>query len=66
MNDTQHSAPVALDDVPLFSESDDDIASVHATTSSPADFGVYPAAVFDLTQASVDNLVAVYRAATGG
>jgi NADH-quinone oxidoreductase subunit M len=28
--------------------------------------GVYPAAVFDLTQASVDNLVAVYRAAIGG
>lgn len=28
--------------------------------------GIYPAAVFDITQASVDNLVAVYRAATGG
>lgn len=28
--------------------------------------GIYPAAVFDYTQASVDNLVAVYRAATGG
>lgn len=28
--------------------------------------GVYPAAVFDLTQASVDNLAAVYRAAIGG
>ena len=28
--------------------------------------GVYPAAVFDFTQASVDNLVAVYRAAIGG
>jgi NADH-quinone oxidoreductase subunit M len=28
--------------------------------------GVYPASVFDLTQASVDNLVAVYRAAIGG
>jgi NADH-quinone oxidoreductase subunit M len=28
--------------------------------------GVYPAAVFDLSQASVDNLVAVYRAAIGG
>jgi NADH:ubiquinone oxidoreductase subunit 4 (subunit M) len=27
--------------------------------------GIYPAAVFDLTQASVDNLVAVYRAAIG-
>ncbi len=27
--------------------------------------GIYPAAVFDYTQASVDNLVAVYRAATG-
>jgi NADH-quinone oxidoreductase subunit M len=28
--------------------------------------GVYPAAVFDLTQASVDNLVTVYQAAIGG
>jgi len=28
--------------------------------------GIYPAAVFDITQASVDNLVAIYRAATGG
>ena len=28
--------------------------------------GIYPAAVFDYTQASVDNLVAVYRAAIGG
>ncbi|HEY9236131.1 MULTISPECIES: NADH-quinone oxidoreductase subunit M [Phenylobacterium] len=28
--------------------------------------GIYPAAVFDLTQASVDNLAAVYRAAIGG
>jgi NADH-quinone oxidoreductase subunit M len=28
--------------------------------------GIYPAAVFDITQTSVDNLVAVYRAATGG
>jgi NADH-quinone oxidoreductase subunit M len=28
--------------------------------------GVYPTAVFDLTQASVDNLVTVYRAAVGG
>ena len=28
--------------------------------------GIYPATVFDITQASVDNLVAVYRAATGG
>jgi len=28
--------------------------------------GIYPAAVFDITQASVDNLVAVYRAATAG
>jgi NADH-quinone oxidoreductase subunit M len=28
--------------------------------------GVYPSSVFDLTQASVDNLVAVYRAAIGG
>jgi NADH-quinone oxidoreductase subunit M len=28
--------------------------------------GVYPAAVFDVTQASVDNLVATYRAAIGG
>jgi NADH-quinone oxidoreductase subunit M len=28
--------------------------------------GIYPAAVFDITQASVDNLVAAYRAATGG
>ena len=28
--------------------------------------GVYPAAVLDLTQASVDNLAAVYRAAIGG
>jgi len=28
--------------------------------------GVYPASVFDLTQTSVDNLVAVYRAAIGG
>jgi len=28
--------------------------------------GVYPAVVFDLTQASVDHLVAVYRAAGGG
>ena len=27
---------------------------------------IYPAAVFDITQASVDNLVAVYRAAAGG
>ncbi|WP_421931518.1 NADH-quinone oxidoreductase subunit M [Phenylobacterium sp.] len=27
--------------------------------------GIYPAAVFDLTQSSVDNLVAVYRAAIG-
>lgn len=27
--------------------------------------GIYPAAVFDLTQASVDNLVALYSAATG-
>jgi NADH-quinone oxidoreductase subunit M len=27
--------------------------------------GVYPAAIFDLTQASVDHLVAVYRAAIG-
>ncbi len=27
--------------------------------------GIQPGAVFDLTQASVDNLVAVYRAATG-
>ncbi|MFN3514336.1 MAG: NADH-quinone oxidoreductase subunit M [Phenylobacterium sp.] len=28
--------------------------------------GVYPAAVFDVTQASVDSLVATYRAAIGG
>jgi len=28
--------------------------------------GVYPAAVLDLTQASVDNLAAIYRAAIGG
>jgi len=28
--------------------------------------GIYPAAIFDLTQASVDNLVATYQAAIGG
>jgi NADH-quinone oxidoreductase subunit M len=28
--------------------------------------GVYPAAVFDLTQASVDSLAAAYQAAIGG
>ena len=27
--------------------------------------GIYPAAIFDLTQASVDNLVALYSAAIG-